>query len=101
MPTIVRHLEDSRQYVLVGTGYGRSDSMKPHWLFGNWGQDRRRSEIAVVCICDQSGTLLWANADEVVIESIDGVRPNELLCGDRMDGQTELRDDLTSHTGGT
>lgn len=72
-------LEDSRRYVLVGAGYGKSESVKPHWLFGNWGYERRSSEKALVCVCDADGQLYWVESDDIIVESIDGERPSEAL----------------------
>lgn len=79
MPTIVRHIDDARRYVLVGTGYSKSESSQPHWLLGKLVHTLRTSDNPLVCICDEAGKLYWSDSDQIVVESIDGVSPADAL----------------------
>ena len=79
MATIVRLSEDDRRFLLVGTGYGTFESAKPHWLIGDIGYERRSQELSLVCICDASGKLYWADSDDITVESVDGVSPRDIL----------------------
>ncbi len=79
MATIVRLVGDSRRYLLIGVGYGTSESAKPHWFMGDLGYERRSTDQSLVCLCDSAGKLYWADSDEITVESIDGIPPDAAL----------------------
>ena len=79
MATIVKHAPTTKRYVLVGAGFGVFESSKPNWFLGNLKHDKSEGEHHMVCVSDPSGRLFWVDSDEIVVESIDGISPAEIL----------------------
>ena len=79
MATILRHLESGRQYILVGTGLGMFRSVKPHWFFGNIGQEKQEGVHPCVAVADASGKLRWFDSEDLELVSVDGLSPAEAL----------------------
>ena len=72
MATIVRHLETGARFVLLGAGYGAARAERPGVFFGNLAPSSDELHHPMVCLCTEAGTIGFARAEAVVVESIDG-----------------------------
>lgn len=76
--TIVKHMNGKR-YVLVGTGFGAFQSKKPNWLLGDLMADTTEGQHTMACVCDKGGRMYWVESNQIVVESVDGHSPREVL----------------------
>ena len=79
MATIIRHDESGEEFVLVGTGLAMFQAMKPHWFLGDWGSESKGGVSPCVCVADGAGRLRWIPSSKVMVVSVDGAKPSELL----------------------
>ena len=79
MAIIVRSISKNKRFALMGSGFGAYQSKKPHFFFGDWVAETSEGQYAMVCVCDTEGRVGWLESSDVVVESIDGQRPEELL----------------------
>ncbi len=78
MATIVKHNQTGKRYYLLGTGFGVFQSSKPNVFLGNLLADVEEGEYALVCVCNSKGEVLWLDATQVTVVSIDGQNIQEL-----------------------
>ena len=78
MATIVKHNQTGKCYCLLGTGFGVFQSSKPNVFLGNLLADVEEGEYALVCVCNSKGEVLWLDATQVTVVSIDGQNIQEL-----------------------
>ena len=79
MATVVRSKKNSREYVLLGTGFGAYQSKKPNWFFGDLIADTAEGQFAMVCVCDSKGTVGWLESADVQVVSVDGQSLSEII----------------------
>ena len=72
MATIVKHNQTGKHYCLLGAGFGVFQSSKPNVFLGNLMADVEDGEYALVYVCNSKGELLWLDATQVTVVSIDG-----------------------------
>jgi len=80
MAIIVRHKNDGKIYVLIGTGYGVYKSATPSFLGGNLFPNEEKGEIPVAAVTDEKGEIQWFHTDELKVIEIDGVEICEVLA---------------------
>ena len=78
MATIVKDNQTGKRYCLLGAGFGVFQSSKPSIFLGNLLADVEEGEYALVCVCNSKGEILWLDATQVTIVSIDGQNVQEL-----------------------
>lgn len=79
MTVIVKHIPTGRRFVLVGTGY---DAIHPEQSINPIGEAKAVKDAggyALAAICDEDGAIYWCETKELVVESIDGQTPLEIL----------------------
>ncbi|MCO4745882.1 MAG: hypothetical protein KC912_13895 [Proteobacteria bacterium] len=69
MATVVRHVETGERFVVLGAGFAMKDE-------GSVKRNRR----AGVCVCDDQGRIGWFKSEDLVVESVFGQRPDEILA---------------------
>jgi len=80
MATIVRNIESSKTYVLLGSGYGMFQSKKPNWFLGNLSADTESGNVSIICACDEKGEIVWLDSQKIQVVSIDGKDPSEYFA---------------------
>lgn len=88
MATIIKSIESSKKYILIGSGYGMYQSKKPNWLLGDLLADTEEGSTQVICACDEQGKIVWLNSEKVRVISIDGKSPSEYFI-DKSTNQQE------------
>ncbi len=78
MATVVEHNQTGKRYYLLGAGFGVFQSSKPNMFLGNLMADVEDGEYALVCVCNSQGEILWLDATQVTVVSIDGQTLQEL-----------------------
>ncbi|MDA1263910.1 MAG: hypothetical protein O2816_02385 [Planctomycetota bacterium] len=81
MATILRHRESGERYILIGSGLGMFRSVKPHWFFGNMGQEKQEGVHPCVAVSDAAGKLRWFDSEDMELVSVNGMPPAEALAG--------------------
>lgn len=79
MATIVEHVTSGKTYALIGTGFGAFQSKKPNWLLGDLMADTSEGQYAMACVCDKRGEIFWIDSTKLVVKSVDGESPENLL----------------------
>jgi hypothetical protein len=79
MSTIVVHRATGHRYILVGTGYGATETAAPNALFGDLKLDIVTKFYGVVALCDASGNIAWSDSREFIVSEIDGESPAQIL----------------------
>ena len=72
MATIVEHIDTKKKYVLLGTGLGVYQSA-PHLGMKETGVEKH------ICVSNPNGGIQWLQSKEVIILSVDGKSPEEIL----------------------
>lgn len=70
MAIILRSQLDGKRYLLVGTGYGETESSTIRSFYDR--PDVHRSSTQWACVCDGTGKLFWLPTEAVVVEEVDG-----------------------------
>ena len=85
MATIVEYTKEGehqgKRFILLGAGYGMFRSTRPGLLFGNLFPAEEKGSQSKLAVCDEDGKVLWGDADDLVVVSVDGVDPRSLLSG--------------------
>jgi hypothetical protein len=71
MAIILRSQLDGKRYMLVGTGYGETESASRASFYAS--PDIHRYSTQWACVCDASGKLSWIPTQAVVVEEVDGL----------------------------
>ena len=79
MAVIVKTLDTQKRYILLGTGYGSYQALKPNWFFGNLVADKTEGMHPVAALCDRDGSIGWTYSRNMTVESIDGATPAQIL----------------------
>ncbi|MFD2673246.1 hypothetical protein [Marinicrinis sediminis] len=79
MTIIVKHLPTREHYVLIGTGYGLSQSQMPSVLGGSLFPYEEKNEYPLAAVCDSEGVMSWKLTEELRVVSVDQVSPKEAL----------------------
>jgi len=80
MPVIVRHLENGREYVLLGPAVGGPSGPATAAL-GSWPDSPFERQHALVALVDAAGKIWWAEAEEVVVVRVGDRAPGDWLRG--------------------
>ncbi len=76
MAIIVMHVKSETNFVLLGTGYGSWATESP----GTLGRvDRNDGTESVAYVCDAEGKIRKVRPADLVVVSVDGAVPSELL----------------------
>ena len=78
MATIVNHRPTGVNYILLGTGYGAYESVHPKYC-GDLFPSAEMGAFSLVAVSDAHGRIFWLNSGELLVLSVDGKRPSELL----------------------
>lgn len=79
MAIIVKRKTTDETFVLLGTGFGKCQSEKPNWLYGNIIPDTDAGEVQIICACNADGDVFWLEAKSVQVISVDGKKPKAYL----------------------
>ncbi len=77
MAIIIKKKNGAEKYIMLGSGFGMFRSQKPNWLLGNLAADTESGGARIICACDEKGEMVWLNAEEYQVYSIDGLSPSE------------------------
>ncbi|MEM9692456.1 MAG: hypothetical protein AAGA56_07930 [Myxococcota bacterium] len=94
MATLVIDRATGARFVLLGTGYGAYASSTPGAFLGALSNDERAGAHSVVAVSGPNGQIAWCPSDSVLVASVDGRAPAELLQGPGLGG-TIARDFTT------
>jgi len=87
---IVRHKNDNKVYVLIGTGYGAFKAITPSLLGGNLFPREEGGGIPVAAVTDESGEIQWFYTNELKVIEVDGVEIGEVLAKHKKAKQEDL-----------
>ncbi len=83
MATIVEYTKEGKQqgkrFILLGAGYGMFKSTRTDLILGNLFPAEERGSQSKLAVCNENGNVLWGDADDLVVMSVDGVAPRSLL----------------------
>lgn len=78
MATIVRDIFKDRLYVLVGVGYGASESTRPSAMTPLM-TTRTSKEAEMVAVANRDGEIQWLSSSQLSVVSVDGSTCRELI----------------------
>ncbi|WBW99642.1 hypothetical protein [Oceanirhabdus sp. W0125-5] len=79
MKTIVKQITTDKNFILVGTGFAAYKTSKPSTFMVNRLPRADEGVIPMVAVCDESGNIKWMKTNEIMIISIDGNSPLDIL----------------------
>ena len=79
MATIAKFIDSGLHVLVVGAGYGMSQSARPGAVLGDFFPTERSGKRRMLAIATSSGKIAWSPADLLEIVEIDGKSPGELL----------------------
>ncbi len=79
MATIVRSKRNRKKYILLGAGFGAYESKKGNWLLGDLSADTNKGTIELLCVSDSKGNINWIYSSDLIVVSINGVKPEDIL----------------------
>ncbi|MEF9952460.1 MAG: hypothetical protein RR840_06960 [Clostridium sp.] len=79
MATIVKWNKNNKRYIYMGCSYSHYISKMESVIGGVLFPNVEEGTYNVILLSDENGDLMWVNADEVVLVSVDGVNPREIL----------------------
>lgn len=82
MAIIIKSKNSSKNYILLGTGYGLFHSQTGSVLVGDLIPNKQSGNTHAVCACDKNGKIVWLSSDQVEIVSVDGKRPSDYNIDD-------------------
>ena len=82
MTTLVEHKEIGARYVLLGAGFGAYQSAYPGPFLGALSPTVESGQRSVLAVCNAAGEVLWFEADDLRVVSVDGVSPAAALGAD-------------------
>jgi len=80
MATIVRRKDTDEIFLLLGAGLGAYAGGRVEWLYGTLDAESDSTVISVVAVSTPSGEIRWVPSDELIVVSIDGRAPSELIA---------------------
>lgn len=79
MATIVTDSRNNKKYILIGTGYGMHKSLTEDASDFFSFYKRKNRDRRTICVSDEKGEIFWLLSRDIVVHSVDGVKPSELL----------------------
>ncbi len=80
MATIVQNINDGKNYVLLGSGYGAFRATAPSAFFGNLAPQTNKGELPLVLVTNASGETAWMYSNAIRVISVDGQSPASALA---------------------
>jgi hypothetical protein len=74
-------MPSGERFVLLGSGFGIFQSESPGALLGHWSSHVSKGELALVCVSNAHGEIDWFPSADLLVESVDGSPPREVLGG--------------------
>lgn len=79
MAIIVRYAKNDLLYIYLGAGYGKFKSTRSSFLGGDLFPHTQEGSECKIAVCDDAGKILWGDADDLSVASIDGETPASIL----------------------
>ncbi len=79
MATVVKYLPNETHYILLGAGFGAYQSSEPDKLLGDLARKRNSGQIHSALICNAAGETTWVKSEDLVVISVDGQPPEDIL----------------------
>ncbi len=76
---IVKHNENGKKYILLGTGYGAFKATRPSYFGGNLFPKNEEGTYQMVAITDETNKIFWCPSKDLTILSADGKTISEWL----------------------
>ncbi len=80
MATIVKLKHSNHHAILLGAGYGQYSSARPGAFFGDAFPVEKNGSSEMVAVSSADGKILWCESSELVVVSVDGQTPAQLLA---------------------
>ncbi len=68
----VLNKETNKEYFLLGTGYGMSQSARSSFLGGDLFPNIEEDSVQKITVCDEFGRIIWFDSSDIRVISIDG-----------------------------
>ncbi len=94
MAIVVVHKATGRHYILIGTGYSFYKDSRPSFLGGVLFPHEDEGEAMCAAICDEKGTISWAQTSELEVIEVNGVKVREILSSYINDVDSINKDNL-------
>ncbi|MEG0371023.1 MAG: hypothetical protein RR515_01780 [Clostridium sp.] len=79
MATLVKWKKDNNKYIYMGCSFSHYVSKMESFIGGALLPNVEEGTYNVILLSNEKGELMWVNAEEVELISIDGKYPNEIL----------------------
>jgi hypothetical protein len=79
MAILVRHKKTNGRFAVLGANFTMWKTARGSALFGDLFPVERQGAARVLTVCGADGVIQFGDADEFVVEAIDGRSPQDLL----------------------